>query len=134
MFNLISSRLLGLIILNILVVNIFGVAFIVGTSLPYGATIEIMPLGDSITAGIPGSAGYRERLYWDLTNSGYDVDFVGSLSDGFAFDADHEGHSGKTAFWLNSRLNGPTDYFLSANPDVILYHIGTNDLDGSDIA
>ena len=103
-------------------------------ALPRGESIKIMPLGDSITAGFPGAEGYREKLYLDLINSGFNVDFVGSRSSGSGFDADHEGYGWKTASYFNSWLNGPTGYLLAANPpDVILYHIGTNDLGGSNV-
>jgi lysophospholipase L1-like esterase len=94
-----------------------------------------MPLGDSITAGTPGIVGYREKLYRDLINSGFKVDFVGSQSSGSGFDANHEGYGWKTASFFNSQLNGPEGYLLNANPpDIILYHIGTNDLGHSDVA
>ena len=127
-----SQRFLGSIIIIMFLISVFGAALNVNASLTFSGTIKIMPLGDSITEGIPGSIGYREKLYGDLINSGFDVDFVGSLSSGSGFDTDHEGHSGQTASWLNPRLNGPTDYLLNANPpDVILYHIGTNSLGGS---
>jgi lysophospholipase L1-like esterase len=113
----------------------FVILFENQVSLSRGESVKIMPLGDSITAGIPGTVGYREKLYLDLINSGFNVDFVGSQSAGSGFDADHEGHGGQTALDFNSQLNGPTDYLLTANqPDVILYHIGTNDLVGSDVA
>jgi len=103
--------------------------------LPSGESVKIMPLGDSITAGFPGTVGYREKLYLDLINSGFNVDFVGSQSSGSGFDADHEGYGWQTASYFNSQLNGPEGYLLTANPpDVILYHIGTNDLGGSDVA
>jgi len=95
--------------------------------------VEIMPLGDSITAGTPGFVGYREKLYRDLINSGFEVEFVGSQSAGEGFDADHEGYGYQTAEFFNSWLNGPAGYLLNANPpDVILYHIGTNNLGESD--
>lgn len=91
--------------------------------------VKIMPLGDSITEGTPGTVGYRKKLYWDLINSGFKVDFVGSQSTGSGFDCDHEGYGWQTASFFNSQLNGPSGYLLNANPpDVILYHIGTNDL------
>jgi lysophospholipase L1-like esterase len=103
-------------------------------SIPSGESVKIMPLGDSTTAGSPGCAGYRKKLYLDLINSGFNVDFVGSQSAGSGFDADHEAHGWQTASYFNSQLNGPTGYLLSANPpDVILYHIGTNSLGGSDV-
>ena len=91
--------------------------------------VKIMPLGDSITEGTPGTVGYREKLYRDLINSGFKVDFVGSQSTGSGFDGDHEGYGWQTASFFNSQLNGPSGYLLNDNPpDVILYHIGTNDL------
>lgn len=102
-------------------------------SIPSIESIKIMPLGDSTTAGSPGSVGYRKKLYLDLINSGFNVDFVGTQSSGSGFDTDHEGHGWQTATYFNSQLNGPTGYLLSANPpDVILYHIGTNSLGGTD--
>lgn len=101
---------------------------------PSSESVKIMPLGDSTTTGSPGSVGYRKKLYLDLINSGFNVDFVGSQSAGSGFDADHEGHGWQTASYFNSQLNGPTGYLLSANPpDIILYHIGTNSLVGTDI-
>lgn len=99
---------------------------------------KIMPLGDSITVGFDPSlgpnnvsgywAGYRKPLYLSLQNSGYQPDFVGSQADGQLagnFDYDHEGHGGQTAAYIASNIYG----WLSMNPaDIILLHIGTNDL------
>src|ERR1035437_990497 len=94
---------------------------------------RIMPLGDSITQGCCSTTegGYRTKLYADLTApaSGFNVDFVGTLSDVNANpllpDHDHEGHGGyhietirnNIAFWSKK----------VEDPDVILLHIGTND-------
>lgn len=101
------------------------------------AEIRVMPLGDSITRGYyisAGHNGYRKLLYLSLISGGYNCDFVGSQTDGDA-DPNHEGHGGQIASWLNLRMNGPTEYWLSTyQPDIILYHIGTNNLVGSDIA
>ena len=64
------------------------------------AVTRIMPLGDSITKGTDDSipeaefVGYRETLYLDLINQGYDIDFVGSRSHGFFADPWHEGWGG----------------------------------------
>jgi lysophospholipase L1-like esterase len=89
------------------------------------STVDLMPLGDSNTNRL----GYRPALYFDLTNSGYDVNFVGSRSDNISsgsHDRDHEGWSGFTASDIASNL----DAWLSGNPpNLILLHIGTNDLD-----
>ncbi len=103
-----------------------------------GESVKILPLGDSITRGYYGSAnnnGYRKPLYLNLINNGYNIDFVGSRIDGDFPDPNHEGYDGKTASWLNPRLDGLTNYWLSEHqPDIILYHIGTNDLRfGADI-
>ena len=95
-------------------------------------TIRIMPLGDSITYGVPVNGGYRLPLYDALTTAGYNVDYVGtqtSYSDGMA-DPDHEGHSG----WTIGGLDGQIYNWLSQidDPDVVLLHIGTNDSGASD--
>jgi lysophospholipase L1-like esterase len=89
-----------------------------------------MPLGDSITRGDPGIVGYRQRLYLNLIDNGYDVDFVGSGNTGSSatpsFDADHEGHGGYTSGQIANNVYG----WLVAHPaKVVLLHIGTNDLD-----
>ena len=100
--------------------------------------VRIMPLGDSITKGTEGSthgSGYRGPLWTDLsTNGGYDINFVGDESDGSLyraydttfFDFNHEGYNG----WQADRIATNVDDFLGSNPevDIILLHIGTNDL------
>ena len=107
------------------------------------AQIRIMPLGDSITYDarrietrpIGLRTGYRQLLYLDLTAAGYDVDFVGSQIAGQdadpPFDPDNEGHPGWQADGNPVGKNiAPNVYnWLSAHPaDVILLHIGTNDI------
>jgi lysophospholipase L1-like esterase len=91
------------------------------------APLRIMPLGDSITWGV-GSAkrnGYRAALYRRLTDAGLNVDFVGSMSTGTGPDPDNEGHKG----WTIAQLAAGVDGWLAAyEPDVILLHIGTNDM------
>lgn len=95
------------------------------------APLRVMPLGDSITrgSGSPFFTGYRQPLYTNLRGAGYDVDFVGDERNGggtaLSFDIDNEGHSGETADWIADRVFS----FLNANPaDIVLLHIGTNDL------
>lgn len=94
--------------------------------------IRIMPLGDSITNGSSfdspdGSGGYRGPLYTSLTNAGYNVDYIGTLTVNSSLipDQDHEGHGG----WRIDQLDTPMAGWLStmADPDVVLMHIGTND-------
>ena len=99
--------------------------------------VRIMPLGDSITLGYGTGGnetlletGYRQPLYLSLAGSGYNTNFVGSLQAGQSatpsFDYDHEGHAGYTA----GQVAGQVYTWLLAKPaDVVLLHIGTNDLD-----
>jgi lysophospholipase L1-like esterase len=90
-------------------------------------SVRIMPLGDSITVGVGDSSvgGYRGPLYNSLTVAGYNIDFVGSQSDGSGFDNNHEGHSG----WTTTQIRDNIDGWLVSNPaDIVLFHIGTNDL------
>jgi hypothetical protein len=97
-------------------------------------SIKIMPLGDSITWGYTDgkltnetTVGYRQKLYLDLTNLGYNIDFVGSLISGESvsppFDCDHEGWGGIRAYQVADEIYE----WLDANPpDIVLLHIGTN--------
>ena len=117
--------------------------FLVSLSVAFADPIRIMPLGDSITQGYMDSViseyrvGYRQKLYLDLVNNGYDVDFVGGLSSGLlaepAFDVDHEGHGGWCADGCSGQNIRDNVYtFLANNPaDVVLLHIGTNDIDAN---
>ena len=91
--------------------------------------IRIMPLGDSITYGTnsTGTVGYRRPLYQLLVGAGYSVDFVGSQTDGSPedFDRNHEGHRGWRADQIRDNITG----WLNSTPaDVVLLHIGTNDI------
>lgn len=95
------------------------------------AQIKIMPLGDSITMGVTGStddAGFRNDLASLLDAEGVSYDFVGTQENGAGFDNDHEGHNGFFASELLAELNS----YLDANlPDIVLLHIGTNDISSS---
>ena len=104
---------------------------------PVFATIRIMPLGDSITRGYPSGVipdesayyvSYRKALYDLLVGAGYDVHFVGSLEDGQAVFAEpyHEGHGGFTADQI---ANNIYNYLVDNPAQVVLLHIGTNDID-----
>jgi hypothetical protein len=104
-------------------------------------TVRIMPLGDSITRGWLGSAyswGYRKPLYDSLTGGGYDFDFVGSKADGSFPDPNHEGRDGwKADEILYGRPSVPAegklaDWLNTDQPDVVLLHIGTNDITWGD--
>jgi lysophospholipase L1-like esterase len=118
------------------ILPIIGVLVFSGSIPARGAT-RIMPLGDSITKGWYGSSyywGYRKPLYDLLTNDGYSFDFVGVKSDGSFPDPDHEGRNGWRADEiLDGRTSVPAegklaDWLIEDQPDVILLHIGTNDV------
>lgn len=91
-----------------------------------------MPLGDSITQGADGS--YRRPLWISLGEAGMSVDFVGSMSRGYTggndaneYDADHEGHWGWRADEVLERID---QWASHAKPDIVLIHLGTNDIGG----
>ncbi len=93
--------------------------------------LKIMPLGDSITFGWPDPSygGYRNLLWRLLTDDGYDVDFVGSQQSGKGVipDPDNEGHPGWTIAQLKDGIDS-NGWLETYQPDLILLHIGTNDL------
>ncbi|MFJ9461607.1 FG-GAP-like repeat-containing protein [Kitasatospora sp. NPDC101447] len=96
---------------------------------PISPPLRVMPLGDSITAGAGSStgAGYRLPLWNALAGqSQYTVDYVGSQSFGSVRDPDNEGHSGYRVSDIRAGIDG---WLSAATPDVVLLHIGINDLD-----
>ena len=100
------------------------------------AKVKIMPLGDSITwdwyYGDTRPAAYlhsyRNHLWYKLSDAGYDVDFVGSRTNGSAvspvFDGNNEGYTGYTTHQIKSLIYAKLQ---ATSPDIILLHIGTND-------
>ncbi len=116
----------------------------------FAKPVNILPLGDSITAGIgpdlPKEAlpSYRRDLWHMLNNAGYDVSFVGNkhhfadietldnkLKD---YSPNYEGYAGITAHEINSDPNNE-GYKISTlmndgnyTPDIALIHLGSNDL------
>ncbi|MFO7984571.1 MAG: SGNH/GDSL hydrolase family protein [Desulfatiglandaceae bacterium] len=103
------------------------------------ATTRIMPLGDSITQGETSGepnpdrqVSYRKALGEKLLAAGYDIDFVGSLNSGSDIlglkAADHEGWPGYEADQVRDEV---FDWLQLNPPDVVLLHIGTNDISGS---
>ena len=91
------------------------------------APVRIMALGDSITFGVGSTArdGYRAALHHRLAAVGQDVDFVGSQRSGSGPDRDNEGHPGWTIAQLAAQVDG---WAAGYRPDVVLLHIGTNDM------
>jgi lysophospholipase L1-like esterase len=98
------------------------------------APLKILPLGDSITHGFNGinypngsiPGGYRRDLGNRLALAGIPHDFLGSRTDnaGTGMDPQHEGHPG---FRTDQALAKLTSW-LAGNPDIVLMHLGTNDL------
>ncbi|MFJ6673391.1 cellulose binding domain-containing protein [Actinosynnema sp. NPDC091369] len=93
--------------------------------------VRIMPLGDSITAG-PGC--WRAYLWDRLRRTGHtDIDAVGTQQGGgcsVPFDVDHEGHGGYSAIGIAEQGQLPP-WLAAARPDVVLMHLGTNDMWGN---
>ena len=88
----------------------------------------VMPLGDSITAGTGSSTwnGYRGPLQELVAGqSRYTVTFVGSQQDGDMDNPENEGHSG---YQINQITDGVDGWLAAAHPQVVLLHIGINDL------
>lgn len=100
------------------------------------AQVRIMPLGDSITSS-PGC--WRAYLWNRLRTAGFtNIDFVGSGSDGgscnpgFSYDFDNEGHSGFSITGI-ARDNQLPAWLSAARPDIMVVHLGTNDMWGGHI-
>ncbi|MFI7709098.1 cellulose binding domain-containing protein [Nonomuraea sp. NPDC049480] len=123
-----GSRLYTLLAAILLAVT-FGAALPATSA---AAPVRIMPLGDSITAG-PGC--WRALLWNRLQSTGYtNIDFVGSDPDGgcnygFSYDGDHEGHGGYSATGIADQNQLPP-WLNAARPDIVLMHLGTNDMWG----
>ncbi|EUC34776.1 carbohydrate esterase family 3 protein [Bipolaris zeicola 26-R-13] len=99
--------------------------------------LRILPLGDSITWGWHpdsqdhGTDGYRAQLLRNLILGWYQsVDFVGTQHSGFMFDNDNEGHVNSTI----GEIMGAMMAALQMQPNIVLVHVGTTDLDRSDSA
>ncbi len=109
------------------VAGVTGLLLLGLTFAAQGATLRLMPLGDSITSGYLSSDnnGYRGTLFNDVVGAGNQTDFVGSLRDGSAFDPDHEGHSGYRIDQVAALLNG---VLATYQPNLVTLHIGTNDM------
>jgi lysophospholipase L1-like esterase len=88
-----------------------------------------MALGDSIT-GSPGC--WRAVLWQRLQQAGLasSVDFVGTLPPqgcGFTYDGENEGHGGFLATTI-AEQNQLVGWLAATDPDVVMMHLGTNDV------
>ncbi len=138
-------------------VSIAASAILIGVTLLFAATlitkaagtdrapIRIMPLGDSITQSRKECLSYRYYLWVKLKDAGINFDFVGSLKTNtggnppwprygnLPFDSDHEGHNGWRTGHILDALSGSSGRSLQRllqtdPPDILLIHIGTNDV------
>ncbi|MFZ3167688.1 MAG: GDSL-type esterase/lipase family protein, partial [Candidatus Methanoperedens sp.] len=97
------------------------------TNIGNASTARIMSVGDSITAGNVGNYSYRVPLFQLLTDAGIDFDFVGSTSTAYdpTPDKNHNGYPGKRIDYISGNI----EKWLNSTPaDIILLHIGTNDI------
>ncbi|MGW1176413.1 GDSL-type esterase/lipase family protein [Kitasatospora sp. NPDC002543] len=101
-------------------------------------TVRVLPLGDSITYGRNSCTGngYRGPLQNLVTAEGrFAIDYVGSQQNGVMADPANEGHPGYTVDQISDNIDG---WLAATHPDVVLLHIGANDLNqyagGSDTA
>jgi lysophospholipase L1-like esterase len=104
-----------------------------GAHPPRTAPLRVMALGDSITVGFDETGttrgGYRLGLWERLVeHDGRDVEFVGSQHTPWwsgAVDLPHEGHGGYRIDQVRATLDWPLWEYA---PDVVLVHLGTNDI------
>ncbi|WP_245601603.1 cellulose binding domain-containing protein [Hamadaea tsunoensis] len=113
---------------------LLAITFAVTAAAPaHAATpIRIMPLGDSITGG----PGCWRALLWDrLQRNGFtNIDFVGTQPGGgcglATWDGDNEGHGGFSATGIANQNQLP-GWLAATHPDIVLMHLGTNDIWGN---
>jgi lysophospholipase L1-like esterase len=95
-----------------------------------------MPLGDSITRGEGASAslipgGYRDPLAHELTTADISFQFVGDWDSNptdFLTATGNTGNSGHGGWRIDQIQNNITNWQEAFTPDVVLLHIGTNDI------
>jgi lysophospholipase L1-like esterase len=123
------------VLLAIITALVAALAFVVAQpAVSAAAPVRIMPLGDSITAG----PGCWRALLWDhLQRTGFtNIDFVGTQQGGgcsVPFDEDHEGHAGFAATGIADQNQLPP-WLAATSPDIVLMHLGTNDMWGGTIS
>jgi lysophospholipase L1-like esterase len=96
-----------------------------------GDACKILPLGDSITWGVGYDGAYRVELFSKAVAAQKKITFTGSLSNGPTtvagqpFPKSNEGHSGWTIAQDAGLIPSPA---LNTLPNIVLLHIGTNDV------
>ncbi|MCJ1262337.1 hypothetical protein MMC22_002207 [Lobaria immixta] len=94
------------------------------TDVAPGIELRIMPLGASITYGTGSSDGNGYRLPLAEKLAGTKLRFIGSVQSGDMSDNYNEGHPGAVI----SEIANFARASLGDRPNVILLHVGTNDL------
>ncbi len=97
---------------------------------------RIMALGDSITEGVFGAQSYRKPLVDSLNNLACDYQMVGTREENLTptdFISPHEGYSGhRVDFFVEGSVNagnpGIDSIMADHMPDIILVHLGSNDM------
>ncbi|KAL3468175.1 SGNH hydrolase-type esterase domain-containing protein [Aspergillus heterothallicus] len=108
---------------------VFGRAILPRPRLDYlqstNIPLRILPLGASITYGVHSSDanGYRRVLRDQLRSDGWEVNMVGSQSNGNMRDYDLEARPGNTI----DQVRTATSPSLPCKPNVVLINAGTND-------
>jgi uncharacterized repeat protein (TIGR02543 family) len=98
---------------------------------PTSGDCKILPLGDSITDGYTVLGGYRIPLFSTTHAANQHITYVGSQQngpttvDGVTFPRNNEGHDGWTISQIAGLVPSPA---LSSSPNIILLHIGTNNM------
>ncbi len=107
---------------------------------PLAEPCKVLPLGDSITEGMPQfNGGYRVNLFKLAIADGHDITFTGfnrpgnppngpDTVDGVAFPKDHAGVSGALIDAIGVQFD---EALAIQQPHIVLVHAGTNDLFGS---
>jgi hypothetical protein len=140
-FRKLALSIIGLLVLTTLLSVTQGKASVTMAATPAASrAVKIMPLGDSIT-GLPDPGCWRALLWNNLQNNGYtNTDFVGtenttSTCGGAVppYDGENEGHSGYYATDIANQNLLP-GWLSATNPDIVMMHLGTNDIWGKDLS
>lgn len=96
-------------------------------------SVTVMPVGDSITVGLasggePNIGGYRVPLWQKYTDAGLKVDMVGPRNDNCVGLPAGDGHAGNSGWYINQVRSNIVNWINAYRPQVVLLHIGTNDI------
>lgn len=97
-----------------------------------GDPCRILPVGDSITYGINEEGSYRIELFHKALMAQQKITYTGTLKngpttvDGVTFPQSFEATNGITIYGISNQIT--TNKTLSMPSDIIIVHIGTNDM------